>query len=65
MEYKNALGDLFYSDKKHDEEMAKLELLQSVANKTSKSSNLIYVIPIAGIIVAGIIIFIAKKKKSK
>jgi LPXTG-motif cell wall-anchored protein len=65
MKYKNALGDLFYSDKKHKEEMAKLELLQSVANKTSKTSNLIYVIPIAGIIVAGIIIFIAKKKKNK
>jgi predicted class III extradiol MEMO1 family dioxygenase len=64
LRHKNALGDLFYSEEKHEEEMAKIDALNKIANQSSSQTNpLIYIIPIAGILVIGIIAAIVLKKK--
>ena len=62
--YRNwSLGDLFYSDKKYDEEMAKYGVLSSIANKSNTTSSFVYIIPVAILLVGGIIIAVALKKK--
>jgi hypothetical protein len=61
--HRNALGDLFYSDKKHEEEMAKYEALGSIANKSATTSPLLYAIPIIAIIGTLIIVAVVMKKK--
>ena len=61
--HRNALGDLLYSDKRHEEEMAKLEALNTIANKPATTNTLIYIIPIAALVIFGVIFAIALKKK--
>lgn len=61
--HSNALGDLLYSDKKHAEEMAKLDVLNKIADKPATTNNLIYIIPIAALVIFGVIFAIALKKK--
>ena len=61
--YRNAIGDLLYSDKKHEEEMAKYEALSAIANKPAKASTWMYVIPVLGIAVVGVILAVILKKK--
>jgi predicted class III extradiol MEMO1 family dioxygenase len=61
--YKNALGDLFYSDKQHQEEMAKITALNAIANKPATTNILVFLIPLAGIIVVGVIAAIVLKRK--
>jgi len=61
--YHNALGDLFYSEKKHAEEMAKLDALSTIANKPATTNTLIYIIPIAALVIFGVIFAVAIKKK--
>ena len=63
MMYKNAIADLFVSDKKHEEEMAKLTALNTIANKSTTSSALTYIIPIAILLIGGVIIAVAMKRK--
>lgn len=63
LRHKNALGDIFYSSEKHEEEMAKIDALNKIANQSSTTSPLIYIIPIAGILVIGVIAAIVLKKK--
>lgn len=60
----NSLGDYIYSDKKHEEEMAKLSALTTIANKSSSTSPLLYIIPIGAIIIFGIVFYVVLKKKS-
>lgn len=59
---RNAIGDWFRSDKVHEEEMAKYEAMMALANKPAQTSTLIYMIPIVGILVMGVIIAVAMKK---
>ncbi len=61
--HRNALGDLFYSDKRHEEEMAKYEALGTIANKSATTSPLLYAIPIIAIVAAVIIMAVVIKKK--
>lgn len=62
--YKNfSVGDLLYSDKKHEEEMAKYTALNNLAAQPAKSNTLIYAIPVVGIIIVGVIIAIVLKKR--
>lgn len=61
--YNNALGDLFYSSSKHEEEMAKLDALNKIADKPANSSTLIYIIPVAALLIFGVIFAVALKKK--
>jgi LPXTG-motif cell wall-anchored protein len=62
--YRNwALGDLFYSEKKHEEEEAKLAALNTIANKSATSNTPIYIILGVGIVIMGVIIAVALKKK--
>lgn len=64
--YRNAaLGDLFYSDKKHEEEMAKYEALSRIAARPAQTSILMYLIPILGIVVVGVIAAVVLKKKKE
>ena len=64
--YRNwSLGDLFYSEKKYEEEMAKYEVLGSIANKSNTTSSLVYIIPIVILIIGGIIVAVALKKKKE
>lgn len=63
--YNNAVFDWFVSDKKHEEEMAKLDALNQIANKSTQSSSLIYIIPIVGMVVGLVIVAIALKKKKQ
>jgi len=63
--YRNALGDLLYSDKKHEEEVARMEYLNKVAGQTTGTNPLVYIIPIAGILVIGVIAAIIIKRKKK
>jgi hypothetical protein len=58
-----ALGDILYSDKKHEEEMAKLQALDTIANKSTSTNILIYLIPIGVLLIGGIILAVALKKK--
>jgi len=62
---RNAIGDLFYSDKKHTEEMEKLQLLQNIADKDASTNTWVYVIPIAGLIIFGVLLAVVIKKKKK
>lgn len=59
----NALGDLFYSDKKHEEEMLKLEALNTIANKPATTNTLVYIIPVVALVIFGVIFAVALKKK--
>lgn len=61
--HRNALGDILYSDKKHEEEMAKLEALNQIANKPATTNTLIYIIPIAALVIFGVIFAVSLKKK--
>lgn len=62
--YKNwAIGDLFYSEKKHEEEIAKLQALNTIANKSTTTSAFVYIIPVVAVVIMGVIIAIALKKK--
>jgi LPXTG-motif cell wall-anchored protein len=64
-EYRNALGDLIYSERKHEEEMAKYEALGAIAAKPAQSGTWMYFIPVLGIAVVGVILaVILKKRKS-
>lgn len=64
--YRNwALGDLFYSEKKHEEQMAKYDVLQQIANKPATGSTLIYLIPIIGLVIFGVIFAVIVKRKKK
>lgn len=60
---KNAIGDLFYSDKRHEEEMAKYEALSNIAAKPSRNNTLLYLIPIIGIVIAGVIAAVVLKRR--
>lgn len=61
--YSNALGDLFYSEAKHEEEMAKLSVLNAIASKPATTNTLIYIIPISALVIFGVIFAVALKKK--
>jgi hypothetical protein len=61
--YHNALGDLFYSDKKHEEEMAKLDALNTIATKSTTTNALVYIIPAIGLVIMGVLIVMSIKKK--
>jgi|WetSurMetagenome_2_1015567.scaffolds.fasta_scaffold225472_2 hypothetical protein len=62
--YRNwAVEDLWYSDKKHEEEMARMEALNTIANTPAKSSTLIYILPVAAIFIIGVVLVVAMKKK--
>ncbi len=58
-----ALFDLFRSESKHEEEMAKLDALNTIANKPATSNTLLYAIPIVAIVIFGVIFAVALKKK--
>jgi F0F1-type ATP synthase membrane subunit c/vacuolar-type H+-ATPase subunit K len=61
--HRNALGDLLYSEAKHEEEMAKLSALNAIANKPATTNTLIYIIPVAALVIFGVIFAIVLKKK--
>jgi len=63
LKYKNAIGDWFVSESKHEEEMAKLEALNTIANKPATTNTLIYIIPIAALVIFGVIFAVALKRK--
>lgn len=63
-QYRNwALGDLFISESKHEEEMLKLQALDTIANKPATTNALVYIIPIVAIVIFGVIFAVALKKK--
>lgn len=62
-QHRNALGDLFYSSAKHEEEMAKLEALNTIANKPATTNTLVYIIPVAALIIFGVLFAVAMKRK--
>ena len=61
--YNNALGDLFYSESKHEEEMAKLDALNNIANKPATANTLVYIIPVAALVIFGVLFAVALKRK--
>lgn len=61
--YRNSLGDFFYSTAKHEEQEQKLAILQQIANRPATTSALVYIIPVAGIAVFGVIFYIILKRK--
>jgi hypothetical protein len=63
--YRNAfnLGDWFYSPSKHEEEMAKINALNTISQKSTTTSTLVYVIPLVGLVIMGILVAVALKKK--
>ena len=61
--FRSALGDLFYSEKKHEEEMAKLSALNTIAGKSTTTNALVYIIPAIGLVGMLVIIAISMKKK--
>jgi hypothetical protein len=63
--YKNAfnLGDWFYSPSKHEEEMAKINALNTISQKSTTTSTLVYLIPLVGLIMMGVLVAVALKKK--
>lgn len=65
LKYRNAfnLGEWFYSPSKHEEEMAKINALNAIANKDATTSSLVYIIPIVILVIGGVIIAVALKKK--
>lgn len=65
MAYNNALGDLFYSEAKHEEEMARLAALNTIANKPATTNTLVYIIPVVALVIFGVIFAVAMKKKAK
>jgi hypothetical protein len=62
--YRNfSLGDYLYSDKKHEEEMAKLTALNAIAGKSSTGNYLIYGIVGVGFITMLILLGVYMKRK--
>lgn len=61
--HNNALGDLFYSEQKHEEEMAKLDALNSIANKPATTNTLVYIIPVAALVIFGVLFAVALRRK--
>jgi LPXTG-motif cell wall-anchored protein len=61
--YKNAIGDIFYSERKHKEEMAKLDALNKVASRSTTSSSMVFLILGAAILIGGVIVIVALKRK--
>jgi hypothetical protein len=63
--YRNAfnLGDWFYSPSKHEEEMAKINALNTISQKSTTTSMLVYAIPLVGLIIMGVLVAVALKKK--
>ena len=62
--YRNwAVGDLFYSERKHEEELAKLQALNTIASKSATSNTPVYIILGIGVVIMGVIIAVAMKKR--
>jgi hypothetical protein len=60
-EYKNWLG--IGEGNKHEEEIAKLNVLQKMADKPATTNTLIYIIPVVALIIFGVIFAVVLKKK--
>jgi hypothetical protein len=64
MSYRNwALLDYWYSDKKHEEEMAKYEALNKLAGAPATSNTLLLLLPIGALVIVGVILAVTIKKK--
>lgn len=62
--YRNGLGDLFISEQKLEADREKMQILAQIANKPAGGGNpIVYIIPLAGILVMGVLIAIKMKKK--
>jgi hypothetical protein len=65
--YRNwSIQDYWYSDKKHEEEMAKYAALDKLASQPATSNTLLYIMPVAALVIFGVVFAVVmKKKKSK